>query len=229
MPKLKQHISTSTFIIATATIAFLLIIGIVFFITFKLGQKTGSTPTQQLIETSRDGGAEDQQIKRIRFIKQSTGEIMEIMMDGTVKYYDKNGKLIKTGRRGFAETQQILRKFEWLINNGKTIEGGDYRIEIETEEGTIIVNPGGGGTGGGDIDDAIDFIDRTINPTPTPRPSPTPSTGLPTPNPSITPSPSPILEYPDYLTAPPFTCEDYYKGGKPLKISNIICGPSPTP
>lgn len=223
----KTHISTPTILISSAVFVFLLIIGMVFYVTYQFGQKAKVGESQQMIEVSRGGGDEAQQVRRIRFTKQSNGESMEIYMDGTIKYFDINGKLIKTGRRGFAETQNIFRKFEWLINSKQTIEGGDYRIEIETEEGTIIVDPGGSGGGGDEIDDAIDFIDQTINPTPTPRPSPTGSpipTATITPSPEINPSPTP-----SDIPMIPFKCEDYYTSGKPIQISNILCGPTPTP
>lgn len=207
----------------------MIIIGIIFFITYKLGQSTAVNSEQQIITASRESENNFDQVRRVKLTHQDTGESMEIFMDGTVKYYDKSGKLIKTGRRGFAETQYLLRRYEWLVNNHSDLASGDYYVEIETQKGTTTYNPGqpGSGNGSGDlIDDTVDFVDETINPTPRPSPSVSPS-ALPTtlPTPSPLPSPTPLPDKPDYLNAPPFNCNDYYQtGGKPLKISNTYCG-----
>jgi hypothetical protein len=223
----KVKFSPTTILIGVGIIIFILILGIVFFMTVKIGQKKSIGNNQQLIEASRENGENYQQIRRIRFTKTADGESMEILMDGTVRYYDKNGKLIKSGRRGFAETQNIFRRFEWLLNNNQLIEGGEYQIEIETQKGTTLINPGGSGQGGDIINDAIDFIDQTLNPTPTPIPSATPlPSSTPYGDPPASPNPSTT---PDYSSAPPFKCSDYYTSGKPIKISNIICGPESTP
>ncbi len=226
----KIKLPTTGVIIGIGIGVFVVIVSMIFFISYKLGQKTSVTPTQQLVDTSRQSDKVDQQIRRIKFTK-TNGESMEILMDGTVNQYDKSGKLTKTRRRGFAETQNVLRQFEWLINNGKSIESKDYQIEIETQTGTITINPGTGGTGPGGsvIDDAIDFIDKTVNPTPTPKPATPPPGSQSTPHPSSQPSPTPLPTAPDYLSAPPFNCSDYYTTGKPLKISNTVCGPTSTP
>ncbi len=209
-------------------IIFLLVLTVsaVFYASYRLGQKTKTDVDRQLVTNSRESTNPDQQIRRIRFIDQQTGEITEILIDGTINYYDKSGKLIKTARRGFAQTQQILKKFEWLINNRQNISGGQYRIEIETQLGTIIVNPGTGGAGQDEISDAVDFIDHTLNPTPTPRPTSIPSAQPTTsPLPSASIEPTPLPDKPDYLNAPPFNCTDYLNaGGKPIKINDIFCG-----
>lgn len=212
-------------LIIGGSVLFLIIIAAVFFLTYKLGQNTTDT-NQQLINASRESVNNYQQIRRIKLTHKDTQESMEIYMDGTVKYYDKSGKLIKQGRRGFAETQKLFRQYEWLINNGKDIQGGDYYIEIETQKGTTTYNPGDNNTGNSLINDTVDFVNNTVNPTPTPQPSIRPSsTPLFTPLPTPTPSPTPLPDKPDYLNAPPFKCSDYYRtGGKPLKISDTYCG-----
>lgn len=209
-----------------AILIFITILGAVFYFSYRLAHKTNNQADQQLIDYSRQEGEPTQQIRKMRFTNQETGEVMEIYMDGTVKYFDKFGNLIKTGRRGFAETQNIFKRYEWLINNNKSIDGGKYIIEIETQTGTTTYNPDGSGSGSDVVDDTIDFIDDTLNPTPTPTSTPNPSTApTSTSSPTPRPSPTPLPEKPDYLSAPPFTCEDYYKSGtKPLKISNIYCG-----
>jgi hypothetical protein len=221
----KAKVFSSNVIIGVITLIFLIILGVVFFVSYRLAQNTTTGARQELTEASRQQGEDYQQVRRVKLTHKDTGESMEILMDGTVNYYDKTGKLIKTGRRGFAETQNIFKQYEWLINSNRDLNGGDYYVEIETQKGIINYGPG---DGGGDdlIDDTVDFVDQTVNPTPTPTPVINPS-ATPTPFPfaSPSPTPSPLPEMPDYLSAPPFDCSDYYQvGGKPLKISNTYCG-----
>ncbi len=220
-----MQISTRTKGYIFAGSAFIVIIGIILGTVYFFSNRSIKDTDAQLALNSREATNPHQQVRAIRFRDTETGETSEILMDGTVNLYDKNGNLLKTGRRGFAETQNIFRRYEYLINSGKSFTGGKYEIEIETQTGVTIIESGGDTTQGDLIDDSIDFIDNTINPTPTPTaapPTPTPSGYVPPPTP--TPSPTPLPDKPDYLNAPPFTCEDYYlETGKPLKISNVYC------
>lgn len=221
-----KRLNLSYLLIGGGMITFIAIVAIAFYVSYQMGQKTNQRATSDLASQSRQEANPTLQIRRIAFIDQDTGEKTEIMMDGTVNQYDKSGKKIKSGRRGFAETQNLLRKFEYLINNNQTIQGGKYQIEIETQTGIITVGPGG--TGDGPVDEAEDFIDHTVNPTPTPAPTPSP-TGSSTPVPSAEPSPTPLPTDGPTPEPSPFTCADYYKAGlKPLRISNVYCGPDTT-
>jgi hypothetical protein len=206
----KRKSISPSFLILLIVFIFITILGIVFYYAYRLAQTATSDSKQQLVETSRQGGEDFQQVKRIKLTHKDTGEAMEIFMDGTVNYYDNTGKLVKTGKRGFAETQYLLRRYEWLINGNRGFDGGNYYLEIETQKGTTTYNPGNQGSGDDLYDDTDDYVDETINPTPTPRPSTTPvptpgATFLPTPAPTPTPQP----ELPDYLSAPPFDCKYY--------------------
>ena len=222
--------SSKTKLTITTLCIFVAIIIGVYYATYlfasKAGQKTSLQPSQTAIQIQKT----TQQIKKITFKNIETEETMELWADGTVNYFDKFGKLIKSARRGFAETMGKFRDLERLINTNKKIEGLDgFQIIIETEQGTIIVNPGDQGDGEEVVDDIHDYIDQTINPTPRPSAPPTP-TSLPgiSPYPTYSPSPNPSTS-PNPTTVPPFICADYYKSGKSIKISNIICGPETTP
>lgn len=212
------------------SIGFIVIVGIAFSLIYTIGKQASFESRQQQLFTQREAGETLQQVRKIKFIKtggDNDGEVMEINFDGTVNYFDKNGKLIRTGRRGFAEVKSLFKDFEDILNKNKPISGyNGYIIEIETQQGTTTINPGDTGGGSDLIDNLIDVIDNTLNPTPIP-------TAIPTPTPSSSPTSSPILPtptplpggIPDYMTAPPFDCTDYYlRTGKYIKISDIYCG-----
>lgn len=212
------------------SIGFLVILGITFFMIYTIGKQSSFESRQQQQFAAREAGETPHQVRKIKFIKtggDNDGETMEINFDGTVNYYDKDGNLIRTGRRGFAEVKSLFRDFENMLNNNRPISGYDgYIIEIETQKGTTTINPGDSGGGSDLIDNLIDVIDNTLNPTPTPTAMPTPlPTGNPTP-PPVSPTPTPLPGgIPDYMTAPPFDCTDYYlRTGKYIRISDIYCG-----
>lgn len=212
------------------SIGFIVIVSIGFSLIYTIGKQASFENRQQQLFAQREIGETRQQVRKIRFIKSggvNDGEVMEINFDGTVNYFDKNGKLIRTGRRGFAEVKSLFEDFEDMLNNNKPISGyNGYIIQIETQRGTTTINPGNSGGGYDLIENVIDVINNTLNPTPIPTmiPSPPPLSS-PTPSPVI-PTPTPLPGgIPDYMTAPPFDCTDYYlRTGKYIKISDTYCG-----
>lgn len=181
------------------------------------------------------------QVRRIKLSREGEDEVVEILLNGQVNIYDKNGKLIKSGLKGFYDISTLFAGIEnnWGALASEFGGSGKFTLEIETNQGTTIIEGEGNGGDGGIIDDIGDTGEEILNPSPTPTPEPTippgsptpPPTGEPTPTPSSTPlppgsSPTPTpspTPLPPYMVAPPFTCEDY-QGTRPKIISNIICG-----
>ena len=171
-------------------------------------------------------------------------ELIEITASGKVLHYDAQGNLIKSGLMGFADVKELYDKLNRNLDSfGQTYFGsGNYTLSIETNQGTTVVEVTEGGDGDNPIDDIIDevedVIEETLYPTPTLVPPPTiynpnatpipPSptrARAPTPTPTLAPGvPTPL---PAYMLAPTFTCEEVYTGGKPLPVSNTVCGANP--
>jgi len=212
-------------VIALIIFLFILVIGGSFYFTYRFAEKTyDSRANQQLQQVEKIVTPSSKQVRKITFKKIDSDEVVEILYDGTVNHY-LNGKIIKSGRRGFMETQMIFRDYEKIILNGGNLRGkAGYQIIIETEQGNVIINPDDTGEGGDIIDNTLDHIDNTLNPTPTPTIPlssmvPTPTPNIPVPSPTPNPSTDPQAEM------IPFECKDYLQTGqKPLKISNIYCG-----
>lgn len=160
----------------------------------------------------------------------------EILSSGQVNLYDENYNLLKAGIQGFARINNLLKNLNTNYSDYEGSGDGEYTLTIETNKGTVVINIE-------EIPEEIieeieEIIEETFSPTPTPIPpsptsipsgptsTPTPTIFQPTTAPTITPGgPSPTpTPLPDYMTAPPFTCDDYSGYGRPVTISNVICG-----
>ncbi|OGV96525.1 hypothetical protein A2W24_03355 [Microgenomates group bacterium RBG_16_45_19] len=170
-------------------------------------------------------------------------EYLEILADGTVNLYDADMNLIKSGLQGFGRVNSLLDDIAknmklWQLNlRGR----GNYTLIVETNMGTYTYTITGGGSGDSDLDDILDNLEDlgndTFAPTPIPQPttivptappgaSPTPTTSyLPGITPTLPPNPLTPTPLPGYMTAPPFSCNDYYLN-RPITISNILCLPN---
>lgn len=197
--------------------------------------------TNTLVYTPPTTPSKDQ-VKRLllRRLGANGYEYLEILSDGTVNLYDANMKLIKSGLQGFGRITNLFKNFEEKINAGGQLScPSGYQITIQTNRGTYTCSTTGPGSGSPInelIDEIEDIVDDTLSPTPTLRPTHTPPPGIPsrTPTPSTSSIPTPRVTdpnwnpltptpLPDYMTAPPFSCQDYPLG-RPFTISNVICG-----
>jgi hypothetical protein len=173
-------------------------------------------------------------------------ELIEITASGKVHQYDAQGNLIKSGLMGFADVQSLFDNLNRNLDSfGKTHFGsGNYTLIVESNKGIEVIEVTDGEETGEDnpldyiIEEIEEIIEETLYPTPTLAPPPTifnpnatpipPSptpTRAPTPTPTLAPgAPTPL---PAYMLAPTFTCEDVYSGGKPLPVSNTVCGANP--
>ncbi len=171
-------------------------------------------------------------------------ETIDITASGKVYHYDAFGNLIKSGLMGFADVQNLFDKLNRNLDSfGQTSFGsGNYTLTIETSTGTTVIEVTEGGDGDDPIDDIIDEVEdvteETLYPTPTQVPTPTtynPNATPVPPSPTLArvPSPTPTLApgvptpLPAYMLAPTFTCEEVYSGGRPLPVSNTMCGANP--
>lgn len=171
-------------------------------------------------------------------------ELIEITASGKVHHYDAQGNLIKSGLMGFADVQSLFDNVNRNLDSfGKTHFGsGNYTLIVESNKGIEVIEVSEGEGEDNPIDDIIDkieeIIEETLYPTPTLAPPPTifnpNATPMPpTPTPTRAPTPTPTLApgaptpLPAYMLAPTFTCEEVYSGGKPLPVSNTVCGANP--
>jgi hypothetical protein len=217
----------------------LIVLGVIFFSVITMAnQARKNILERQTKENQAPTVAVKRQVRKVILKKQTKNgeETIEIDSTGLIIRRDKNGKIIKTARQGFAATAALFDSINSALDgkSGINVPSG-YTIIVETNQGNTTIDSGNGSTGGGSsgggagggsiVDDIDDYIDHALNPTPTPRATSTP-TPTATPVISLDPTPTPDPSaLPAYMTAPPFTCEDYYsKGGKPIKISNVYCG-----
>lgn len=245
------HRTSGTNIILLAVGIFLLVIGAIVVIGANLPELIRSQYEKNLEEQFKaPEEAVKRQVRKVtikRLNELGEEEWVEILANGEVRVYDKDGNLKKTGGQGFARTRNLFDSINrYLDDETQPLDGLDGVIEIivETNKGTqIIVGGGGGGNTnpGNDlgqiIKDIIDYVDEALQPTPTPAPSPTPNPlgptvtpwvtqayVSPTPNLQATPGPGTPTPLPAYMTNPPFSCSDYDYLGRPVAISNVICG-----
>lgn len=183
------------------------------------------------------------QVKRLTMKRKGADgedEIIEIQLTGHVNIYELNGDLKKAGIQGFFKVDSLLDKVDRMLDEDVDVYSSipiqGCSITVETNSGIVYIPCE-------DNEELVDeietVVDETLNPTPTlipvfsptavppsstPGPSPTlgPPTATPTPTgPGPTPTPTPL---PDYMTAPPFTCEAYAALGRPVAISQTVCG-----
>jgi hypothetical protein len=171
-------------------------------------------------------------------------ELIEITASGKVYHYDAQGNLIKSGLMGFADVKALFDNLNRNFNafGQKHFGSGNYTLIIESNKGIEVIEVTEGEGGGSPIDDIIkdieEIIEETLYPTPTIAPPPTifnpNATPMPpSPTPTRSPTPTPTLApgaptpLPAYMLAPTFTCEEVYSGGKPLPVSNTVCGANP--
>lgn len=200
------------------------------------------TPTKQAITPMETGKlGTKQQVKRIWLKRWRDGawEYTEIWENGKLCVYDEKMELKRCGRMGIARVRSLFLDMENRLGEG-IIDmmggGGNYEIWIETEKGRSRISGGGNNQDWDEIVDNIGYIEEQIfKPTPTTGPTltprPTQAVGppvtagggaLPTATPVLLPGePTPL---PGYLSAPPFSCEDYEFLNRPVTISNVICG-----
>lgn len=243
--KFSINLQSSTNKLIIASVAFVIILSTALLIAISLSNKAREQAQQQLAQQfEAPKEAVKTQVKKVLYrYTDENGKVFyaEILITGQVNLYDENFNLLKSGIQGFARINNLLdyinRNSDGLDPNGE----GDNSLTIETNKGTIVINFDD------DLDDILDeiideiedIIDDTFSPTPTPLPptptitpggpiiptsSPTPTTIQPSPTITPggpTPTPTPL---PDYMTAPPFTCEDYEALGRSVIISNVICG-----
>jgi hypothetical protein len=242
--KVPSHISKTQIIIVTIAI-FILLITVVFLVgTRIISRFQASYEARETQQLAAPETAVKRQVRNVllkRFKEDGTVEYYEILPNGTINVYDANMNLIKTGLQGYYKIDRLYKLIERNLDNLKSSGTGTIQLTITTNKGTIIIY-----VDEDEIDDIVDdiieeiedIVEDTFAPTPTPAPSvtgaPPPPSNSPTPLLSATPGPSPTpapptltptpTPLPDYMTAPPFTCEDYANLGHPVTISNIICG-----
>lgn len=184
-------------------------------------------------------------IKRVllkQTLEDGSIQFIEILPNGLVNIYDENMSLIKSDLSSYYKVRRLYQKINQNLDSLTSDSSGNLIFTIDTNQGRFtiifdqtikdlihdIIND--------ILDDIEDIVDEAFAPTPTlaptatlapnaPTPTPitfptTPPFGpSPTPDPSATPTP-----LPDYMTAPPFSCDDYRYLNRPINISNIICG-----
>jgi len=208
---------------------------------------------RQAQEQASPQTAVKRQVKRVLLKRESKEgiEYIEILPNGQVNIYDENFNLKKSGTQGYTTVNNLYDKINRNLDSLDQLNfGGNakYTLTVETNQGstTIIIDNNGGDVGGDGLDDDLEDIiediedieDEVENPPPTASPQPSPTIGpsptgfIPTPSatpvisPTPTPSPGPgtPTPLPGYMTAPPFTCDDYDNLGRPVIISNTTCG-----
>lgn len=236
-------------LLALAVVFFIVIPGTLIVVYVNSQKATQQRLEQQAKAFESPDFATKRQIRKISLKRdgENGAELIEITASGKVLHYDAQGNLIKSGLMGFADVKDLFDKLNRNLDSfGQGYFGsGNYTLIIETNMGTttVEVTQGGDGDDGDDplndiIDEVEDIIEETLYPTPTLVPPPTiynpnatpvpPSptrSRAPTPTPTLAPGvPTPL---PAYMLAPTFTCEEVYKGGKPLPVSNTVCGANP--
>lgn len=234
------------FLLLGLVLLLLVVVGIVTYLGLSLRAPLSDTRQQQITQTETETGLSGQQIRRLLFKRLVNGEVeyVEILSNGEINIYDANMKLKKRGLIGFARMRQLFYDLEeYLGKHPGTIFSSclqGMEITLETEQGiTVIKNQPGACKDDQDpfkdTGQIIDeLVDQLFSPTPTLIPSPTiiishnqnpsPTTTNPNLLPTLTITPGGPTPIPDYQTAPPFTCEEYKYLGRPINISNVICG-----
>jgi hypothetical protein len=233
---------TTRKLVLAGSVLLVLVIGLVVFLLINTGNTLREDRQAQIQTIERDTNNNQQQVRRILMKRVGNGltEYIEILGNGEINLYDANMNRLKTRQLGIARTRSIFLDIEESLRGNRTIAGWDgYQIIVDTNSGRTTIDGGGSGGDNGQWDDIIkeieDTEDTVFAPTPTPRPTATPvivpvnqitptmttvivPTSIPT---SIVGAPTPL---PDYRTNPPFTCEEYDYLGRPVAISNVICG-----
>ena len=235
--------STTTGKIVALTIASVGILGLIIIITLQLSISARERARQNLAQQFESPQeAVKSQVKRVLYKQVSddgTITYYEILADGTVNVFDENMNLIRSGKQGFGKINDLFKRLNNDLDSFDRSSTGKNMLLIETNKGTIIIYFDDDDEDLNDyIDEIEDIVEDTFTPTPTPQPplptltpggptltpTPWPTHGPPTPTQGIigpTPTPTPL---PDYMTAPPFDCETYKHLGRPVTISNIVCG-----
>lgn len=232
----------STKLIILLIFIFLIIVIGIFIITTSVANLTGQRIAQtQEVNPASPSITLKRQIKRV-LLKKETDEgtfYYEILQNGQVNIYDANMNLLKSGLQGYGRTNSLFDDIDKLMDLLRNNLKSGYTLIIETTTGTETYTGTGPG-GNNPIDDLIDNIEDLVNdtftPTPTIAPTSTPLPGQPTRtptptqvsllNPTPTPTSNPLTPtpLPEYMTAPPFKCEDY-DISRPFTISNVMCFP----
>lgn len=237
-------------VVALAVVFFIVVPGTLILVYVNSQKAAQQRLEQQAKAFESPDFATKRQIRKItlkRTDENNNEETIEITASGKVNQYDAFGTLIKSGLMGFADVQSLFDKLNRNVDSfDQTYFGSEkYTLIIETNKGTIVieVNEGDGGNGNGNpidevIDEIEDSIEGTLYPSPTPVPPPTiynpnatptpiPSPTIPVATPTPTLAPGQPTPLPAYMLAPTFTCEEVYSGGRPLPVSNTICGYNP--
>lgn len=238
-----------TKLVVALGIGFFVIVGISIILAVQLAQSSRQQyDAYQEQQFAAPEGSVRRQVRRVlleRINEQGETEYVEILNSGQINRYDANMNLIKSGMMGYYRVDNLFNRINRLLSGDEETLGfggkGKYKLIIDTNQGTttIIIDDDGEGDGG-DWDEIIDEIEDvdegTFSPTPTPLPTVTPVPGVgpsPTPTPTLSPlapTPTPTIApgeptpLPDYMTADPFTCEDVHTSGRPITVSQILCG-----
>jgi hypothetical protein len=244
MPQHKFHRLLTTshiFVILAVVLGGLVIVAV--YLLSGAGRQLGDQRSDQVQQAQAPQNRGEQEVRRVLLKRMNQGvvEYIEILANGEMNIYDENMIKIRSRRLGIARVRSIFLDIEESLNGNRTLNGWDgYQIIVDTNKGQTIIDGGGSGGGGnGQWDEIIKEIEDTketvFAPTATPRPTHTPvppSTNNPTPTPTniqiVLPTPTLIAgeptPLPNYLTDPPFTCAEYDYLGRPIAISNVICG-----
>lgn len=232
----------SSNVILVGVILLLIVVGVLFTITGKLGSLFKKSYQNEVTDTLEKANQAKYDIRRIKY-EGLDGASIEILQNGTIVSIDDDGT--KQAILGFSRLEGLFSRLtEEDLMRLQSQDGQGPTLTIETKSGAIYVihsNPNTDPIIDDLIDDIVDTEDDTFNPqTPVPTPfipsTPLPS-GNPTPTPSgegeTTPSPTPIVvdgPTPTPSSSPtlelvPFDCNDYALTRK-ATISNIICEPN---
>lgn len=246
-PALNRH--KNQIVVALAVVFFIVVPGTLILVYVNSQKAAQQRLEQQAKAFESPEFATKRHIRKISLKRSGENgeETIEITASGKVYQYDAFGNLIKSGLMGFADVQSLFDKLNRNLDSfGQTYFGsGKYTLIIESNKGTVVieVNEGDGGNDNGNpvdevIDEIEDIIEETLYPSPTPVPPPTiynpnatptpiPSPTIPVATPTPTLAPGQPTPLPAYMLAPTFTCEEVYSGGRPLPVSNTICGYNP--
>lgn len=232
---------SSKFILA-GVFVLLVVVGMLFAVTGKLGTVFKKSYQNEATETLDKANQVNYDIRRIKY-EGLDGKSIEILQNGTIISINDEGD--RKAVLGFSRLEGLFSRLtEEDLMRLQSQTGQGPTLTIETKSGAVYVihiNPNTDPIIDDLVDDIIDTEDTTFNPatpvptpfiasTPSPSENPTPTpiggswptpspTPLPTDEPTPTPSPSPMLEL------VPFDCNDYALTRK-ATISNIICEPN---
>lgn len=234
-------------IISLLLIIFMLVVGVLIFGGLKASQlfrqQFASRQAQQMKAPTVPTKREVKRLLLKKTLEDGSINYYEILSNGVINIFDENMNLIKTDFSSYYRVKALFDKINANLDGIASDSQGKTILTIYTNMGevTIIIDDDLHDELDDIIDDILDDIDDVIDdafaPTPTLQPTSTPAPGQPTSTPAPTPTSHPIggpsatpapnatpTPLPDYMTAPPFKCSDYENLGRPINISNVICG-----